>query len=74
MKILARETGLLFFRVGNTRLNEHNYIMLKNLQEDMKMLNSWYNVEEEIKEHDGERDEVIKRTEAQETGRYDEWD
>jgi len=38
------------------------------------MINEWYNKEEEIREHDGERDEVIKSTEAQETGHYNEWD
>lgn len=29
MKILARGTGLLFFRVENTHLNEHNYMFKK---------------------------------------------
>lgn len=38
------------------------------------MINEWYEKENEIRDHEGERDETIKRTEAQETGRYNEWD
>ena len=38
------------------------------------MLDSWYNVEEDVRAHEGERDEAIKAIEAQETGYYNEWD
>ncbi len=37
-------------------------------------METWKELEEMIREHDGERDETIKKTEAQETGRYNEWD
>ena len=38
------------------------------------MIETWIEKENEIKEHDGDRDVTIKKTEAQETGRYNEWD
>lgn len=37
-------------------------------------MNNLYDLEEQVRAHEGERDEKIKSTEAQETGRYDEWD
>lgn len=37
-------------------------------------MNGWYNLEDEVRAHEGECDEVIKATEAQETGYYNEWD
>lgn len=67
------KTALLFFRVKNTHLNEHVETCLINLKEK-NMMNEWYNKEEDIRAHEGERDEKIKATEAQETGRYNEWD
>lgn len=37
-------------------------------------METWKELEESIRAHEGERDETIKTTEAQETGYYDEWD
>lgn len=38
------------------------------------MIETWREKEEDIRAHEGERDEAIKATEAQETGYYNEWD
>ena len=38
------------------------------------MIETWREKENEVRAHEGERDQKIKETEAQEKGYYDEWD